>query len=794
MKKIILALLLMAVATDNKASLLPSAYSPLSIPGDEKKVSLSGYVKDATTGEELIGVSIFIQEQETGTTTNVYGYYSLTLEPGTYTVQFTYVGYQPVIRTIKLNQDTKLDMELLSEEVALDEVVVTSVRADRQVEVVQMSTIKMDISDVKKVPQLLGEVDLVRSIQLLPGVTTVGEGATGFNVRGGNIDENLILLDEAPVYNASHVLGFFSVFNADAIKDVQLQRGGIPATYGGRLSSVLDVRQKEGNAKRFAGTGGIGVISSRLMLEGPVVKEKSSFMVAGRRSYADIFTALSSDENIRDSKAYFYDLNAKINYTINDNNRLFLSGYFGRDVMGFGETASFDWGNKTASLRWNHLFGPKVFSNVTLVASDYDYALGAEEQTNNFNWKSNIRNYNFKADFTVYPSPNHTIDAGISSQYYRFKPGNVKFVTSTNESVTDIEAKNALESAAYVSHQWDLSDRFSLQSGLRFSLFHQFGQGTVYQYLNNDPTTGVTTGSAFYEKGSVIENFHNLEPRLATRYKLGQSSSIKASYHRMVQYVHLVSNTTASLPIDVWTPAGQYIKPAKADQAAIGYFRNFSNNVYEFSAETYYKKYYDLLDYKDGAELMLNQTLETEVLSGEGRAYGLELMLRKQSGSLTGWVSYTLSKTERRVEGINSGNYYNANYDKPHDLTIVLSRQLNEKWSLSGNFTYMTGRPITYPNARFEWQGITAPNYDNRNGARIPDYHRLDLSATYDMGADSSRKWKSSLTFGFYNVYGRRNPFSVYFRQNEEDPTKTEAVRYSLLGTVIPSITYNFNF
>ena len=793
MKKLALALLLTG-ATVGSFATHPLFSATLSdFTKDEKKLSINGYVKDATTGEELIGVSIYIQETKTGTTSNVYGYYSLALEAGTYTVQYTYVGYQPIIKTVKLSQDTQLNMELVPEELALDEVVVTSSRPDKQVEVVQMSTIKMDIADVKKMPQLLGEVDLIRSIQLLPGVTTVGEGATGFNVRGGNIDENLILLDEAPVYNASHVLGFFSVFNADAVKDVQLQRGGIPAMYGGRLSSVLDIRQKEGNSKNFSGTGGIGFISSRLMLEGPIVKDKSSFMVAGRRSYADIFTALSVDENIKNSSAYFYDLNTKLNYNLNDKNRLFLSGYFGRDVLGVGKNFGFNWGNKTATLRWNHLFSPKIFSNITLVASDYDYAIQAEEDASNFTWKSRIRTYNFKSDFTFYPSPSNTIDAGLSRQYYAFSPGNAKFTTRKNESKTDLDQKFALESAVYASHEWDISEHFSLKYGLRFSMFQQLGQGIVYHYQNNDPFTEGVTGSTIYGKGKTIENFHNLEPRIATRFKLNKISSIKASYHRMAQYVHLVSNTTASLPIDVWTPAGTYVKPAKVDQLALGYFRNFSDNVYEFSAETYYKQYYDLLDYKNGADLLLNATLETELLTGEGRAYGLELMLKKDRGNLTGWISYTLSRSERLVKEI-SEDYFPSNYDKPHDLTVVAAYQLNKKWNVSGNFAYMTGRPITYPNARYEWQGFVGASYDNRNGARIPDYHRLDLSATYDMDVDKSRRWKSSLSFGLYNVYSRRNAFSVFFRQNAEDPSITEAVRYSVLGSMIPSVTYNFTF
>lgn len=805
MNKYLGILLLLFFVHQGKASLPLKSNSTYSTPADstpadsttdpEKKLSISGYVKDAGSGEELIGVSIYLLEEGSGTTTNVYGYYALSLNPGSYTLKFSYVGYQSITKKVDLEtDDAQLNVELMPDDVSLEEVTVTAARPNEQVEMVQMSTIKMEMADVKKMPQLLGEVDLIRSIQLLPGVTTVGEGASGFNVRGGNIDENLILLDEAPVFNASHVFGFFSVFNADAIKDVQLQRGGIPAMYGGRLSSVLDIRQKEGNMKKFAANGGIGLISSRLMLEGPIAKDKSSFMVSGRRSYADMFLALSSNDEINNSTAYFYDLNAKINYILNDNNRLFLSGYFGRDVLGIGDLVGFNWGNKTATLRWNHLFGPKVFSNITLVASDYDYALEANEETSNFNWASNILNYSLKSDVTFYPAPNHTVDAGLSGNYYTFKPGNISIATDEELTTFDLKSQYALETAVYASHEWEVSNRFSMQYGLRYSQFFKLGEGTVNSYANNDPGSGIITGQTTYNDREVMAQYHNLEPRFAAKYSLSSNSSVKASYHRMAQYLHLVSNTTASLPIDVWTPAGNYIQPAKVDQLALGYFRNLRYNQYEFSAETYYKQYYDLLDYKDGADLLLNDALETEILSGEGRAYGLELMLKKQKGDLTGWLSYTLSRTERKVEGINNDEHYPANYDKPHDISLVLAYQLNKKWRISTNFSYMTGRPVTYPNGRYEWQGVIVPNYDNRNGARTPDYHRLDLSATYDVAKPASRRWQSSWTFGVYNAYGRRNPFSVYFRQNADNPTITEAVRYSVLGSVIPAVTYNFTF
>lgn len=769
-----------------------SANDPLS---DNIKITLSGYLRDAENGEALIGAALYVEELQTGTITNTYGFYSLSLPEGNYKITFSYIGYQSITKEINLNRNQSLNLELAAEEVTLKEVVVSSNRPNANVEKIEMSTTTVNMVEVKQMPQLMGEVDVIRSIQMLPGVTTVGEGASGFNVRGGDVDENLILLDEASVYNASHVFGFFSVFNADAIKDLKIYKGGIPAAYGGRLSSVLDVRQKEGNMKSFAGNGGIGLISSRLLLEGPLKKDKSSFMVSGRRSYADVFTKLSSNEDLRNSTAYFYDLNAKINYVINDNNRVFLSGYFGRDALGI-DVAGMDWGNKTATLRWNHLFNTRLFSNFTAVYSHYDYALGADTETANFSWKSNILNTNIKADFSYFINPNNTLEFGINALHYKFKPGNVKVNRVENDDVAlDLDPETALEPAIYISNEQKISDRLGVQYGVRYSRFYNLGEGKVFKYAPGQPKTiNSIIDTVYYGSDDVIQSYDAIEPRIAAKFTLNTSSSLKASYNRMAQYIHLVSNTTAALPIDVWTPAGAYIKPAKVDQYTIGYFRNFKDNIIEFSAEAYYKQYYDLLDYKDGADLLFNESLETELLEGKGRAYGLELLLRKQEGKLTGWIGYTLSRTERKVPGINNDDYYPSNYDKLHDINVVASYELNSKWTTSASLTVMSGRPITYPNARYEFEDITIPNYDNRNGARAPMYHRLDLSATYDIPKKPGRKWESSWTFGLYNVYARRNAFSIYFRQQEDNPAITEAVRYSVFGTIIPSVTYNLKF
>lgn len=764
----------------------------------QQKVSLSGYVTDAANGEALIQATVVVVEAGTGTYTNDYGFYSLSLAPGSYTLKFSYLGFQTQTLTVELTESMTLDLELASKELTVGEVVISAEAEDQHVKQVEMSTTKLDIREVRRMPQLLGEVDIIRSIQLLPGVSTVGEGATGFNVRGGNVDQNLILLDESPVYNSSHLLGFFSVFNADAIKDIKLYKGGIPANYGGRLSSVLDVKQKEGNNKQFAGTGGIGLISSRMTLEGPIAKEKASFMVAGRRSYMDLFLKLSPDEELRSNVLYFYDLNAKVNYEINDKNKIFLSGYFGDDVFRFEDEFKMQWGNQTGTIRWNHLFGDRLFSNFTAVYSNYRYRLGIPESEGNsdpFDWTSHIINYNLKADFGFYASPNFTLDFGASAIVYRFKPGTIDFLgDTTNFSDFDIEHEHALESGIYVSAEQKIGKRLTLQYGLRYANFQNIGAGVVYQYQEGVPMRETSIIDTLqYGDLEVIETFDGWEPRFSFNFLLDDKSAIKGSYNRINQFIHLVSNTTSATPLDIWKPSGPHVKPAVVDQFALGYFRNFYDNAYETSVEVFYKDFANLLDFKDGAELLFNETIETELLSGDGRAYGLELMIRKQKGDWTGWLGYTLSRTERKVPGINDGAYYPSNYDKLHDLSLVVSYQLNPRWNLSANFAYMTGRPVTYPDARYVYDGITIPSYGNRNGSRTPAYHRLDLGANWDL-SKPEKKLQQSLSFGLYNAYGRRNAYSVFFRPNEDDPMVTEAVRLSIFAAPLPYITWNFTF
>jgi len=776
------------------------------LSGQNDQYTISGYIRDASNGEELIGVNVVINELRTGSTTNNYGYYSISLPPGKYTISIQYIGFETIERQITLDQDLKLNLELKENSTQLEEVVVSSEKIDQNVSSVEMSVAQLDVKDVKKMPALLGEVDIIRTLTLLPGISTVGEASNGFNVRGGNSDQNLILLDEAPIYNSSHLFGFFSIFNADAVKDVKLYKGGIPSRYGGRLSSVVDVRQKDGNNREFSGTGGLGLLSSRLLLEGPLVKEKSAFMLAGRRSYADIFLGLSPDETISQNTLYFYDFNAKLNYILGENDRLYLSGYYGRDIFEINDLFGFQWGNATTSLRWNHLFSDKLFSNFTAIFSDYTYELGTpEDEAFNFRLQSTIQDYHFKNQYTWYANSKSQFDFGFEGIYYRFKPGTI---TGTVE--LQLQEEFALEPSLYFSHEYKISPLLTIQYGVRYSSFYNLGKQTKNIYQNQDlPELNEVVETKEYESGEIIEAYNGwegIEPRIAVNYRLDDEKSIKLSYNRTRQYIHLISNTTAPTPVDLYRPAGMHIKPATVNQVAGGYFQNFLDNKYELSLETYYKDFQNIVDYRNGAELIFNETIETEILAGIGRSYGLEVYLRKQQGKLTGWLSYTLSKTELKVDGvnpnlaINAGEWYPANYDKRHDISLVLNYQLTKKWDIGMNFTYQTGRPITPPEGKFQIEDYVVPIYRDRNSYRIPDYHRLDLSANYTPPKVEGKKFYSSWSIGIYNVYARRNAYSIYFEQqpNADGATttnlNTQAVQLSIFGTIIPSVTWNFNF
>ena len=759
------------------------------------KVTVNGYVRDAASGEALIGATVFVKELATGTATNGYGFYSLTLPPGDYLFTYRYLGYASQDNPLALTANLTHDVNLSDERVRMEEVVVTGDKPDGNVKNTEMSVNKLDIRTIRMMPALLGEVDVVRSIQLLPGVSTVGEGASGFNVRGGGVDQNLILLDEAPVYNSSHLFGFFSVFNPDAVKDIKLLKGGIPAQYGGRLSSLLDVRMKEGNSKRFTGSGGIGTVSSRLTIEAPLIKDKSSFIVAARRSYADLFLKFNPDQ--ANNQAYFYDLSAKVNYTINENNKVYASGYFGKDVFKFGDEFRTDWGNATATVRWNHLFSKRLFANFTGIYSNYDYRLGVPNGSQGFDWKSNIVNYSTKADFTYYLNPKNTINFGAGAILYRFQPARTTPLGDKSIFIPRVlNPQRAAEYAVYLDDEQVLSPRLSVQYGLRFSAFDYLGAATVYDYVGPDGFKKAPVNPRVFGNGESVQRYANLEPRASARYVLTETSSLKASYHRMAQYIHLISNTTAASPLDVWTPSTSNIRPEIADQVALGYFRNFRDNAYEFSVETFYKTMSNQVDYINGADLLLNDNLEGELLYGQGRAYGAEFYLKKNAGKLTGWVSYTLSRSERQINGINLGRWYPNKYDKTHNLAVVGLYALNERWTLSGNFAYGTGVATTFPNGRYEIGGVVVPHNttDSRNNYRVPAYHRVDVAATLQGRKKAGRHWEGNWVFSVYNLYARRNAFTVYFRQNEDNPNRTEAVRLSVLATVLPSVTYNFNF
>lgn len=765
--------------------------------------TISGYIVDASNGETLIGAEVYLENTTLGTTTNVYGFYSLTVPSQDYNVIARYLGYKDYIIPVSLTANRTIDIELEFASNTLDEVVITAEEKDQNVRDVQMSVNKLDIQTIAKIPTLLGETEVLRSIQLLPGVTSVGEGAAGFNVRGGSIDQNLVLLDESPVYNSSHLFGFFSVFNPDAIKDVKLYKGGIPARYGGRLSSILDVRMKEGNNKQLEVNGGIGTIFSRLSVEAPIVKDKSSFIIAGRRSYIDVLAGPFLPEEQKGTVLNFYDLTMKTNYKFSDKDQIFLSGYFGRDNFGFGDDAGFNWGNKTATLRWNHLFSEKLFANLTAYYSNYDYEINFGSSSNDkFNWTANIINRSLKPEFAYYLNPNSVIRFGGQAIFYDFFPANAEAIANGTTIEISLAEQNAIESNIFVEHEVGFWDRFKMNYGLRLSHFNYQGGRNAYYYGESDPgEEKPLIGEEYFESGSSIKTYANLEPRFSLNVDLENNSSLKASYNRTAQYIHLLSNTTASTPVDIWTPSTNNIKPQMADQVALGYFKNLDDNNIELSTEIYYKKMNNLIDYIDGADLILNEYVEGQTSFGVGRAYGLETQLQKKNGKLSGWISYTLARTERKVAGINANEWYPSRYDQTHNVSVIGFYQLSKRLTLSANFTFISGTPATFATSRYTQQGIIIPNIDSdaRNNVRIPNYHRLDLSLTIDPKDRPNRKWKGQWVFGVYNAYARKNAFSIYFGQDDVRPVldglvNTNATRLSVIGSFIPSISYNFKF
>jgi len=754
----------------------------------QQHFTLSGYIRDAKNGEDLIGATITVKELPgKGAAANTYGFYSLTLPAGTYQITVTFVGYVPQKQTVELNKSVKIDFILGESVNEVGEVVVTATRKDENIRGTQMGEQKLDTREIKNIPVFFGERDILKTIQLLPGIKPVGEGSSGFTVRGGASDQNLVLLDEATVYNASHLMGFFSVFNSDAIKEVTVYKGNESAEYGGRLSSVVDVKMNEGNDKKIGVSGGIGLISSRLTVEGPIVKNKGSFIVSARRTYADVITQglynlhVIKDTMVNKAKLYFYDFNVKANYKINDKNRIFLSGYFGQDKLGFGNTFGINWGNATGTLRLNHLFSDRMFSNTSLIFSNFDYNINAG---NSMSIISRIQDYGLKQDYQFYSNDVSTINFGFSSIYHRIIPG---IITLNGDNTKTLDNKNGLENALYISHKYTFSDRFNTEYGVRLCSFTLLGPGTFYSY----DADGTIIDSSSYKKMQSVKTYINIEPRASLNYKLNEVSSLKASYARNTQNLHLLSNSTSINPRDLWIPSSNNVKPEIADQVAVGYFRNFDDNKFEFSSEVYYKNMQNQIGYKNGAVLNNNNNVESQILFGKGRAYGLELFVKKKYGKFNGWISYTLSRTEGKFVGVNNDNYFPFKQDRTHDISIVGIYDLNTKWTVSGTWVYYTGNAVTFPAGKYMVDGQTRYYITAPNSNRMPPYHRLDLGATYIR--KKTDKFESSWTFSIYNAYMHDNAYSINFQTDPKDPTKTQAVQTTLFK-MVPSVTYNFKF
>jgi hypothetical protein len=750
----------------------------------QNRYTLSGTIRNGETGEALIGATLMVKELPwTGVTSNAYGFYSLSFPEGSYTIILQYVGFRIRRDTLNFHGNRVINFALTPEPIKLEEVVVSGERSNANVTSTEIAANKLEVKEIQSVPVLLGEKDILKTIQLLPGIQSAGEGSTGFYARGGGTDQNLIVLDEAPIYNSSHLLGFLSVFNSDAIKDVKVMTGGIPAEYGGRLSSVLDIHTNDGNNKDFGGLGGIGLLASRLTLEGPIVKDQGSFLISGRRTYADLFFKLSRDTTINRSSLYFYDLNVKANYTLGLKDRLFLSGYFGRDNFNYPNAFGFNWGNTTGTLRWNHIFGDHLFSNTSLIFSDYEYSNIVGVGTSQFQITSGIQDENFKTDFQYYTDNSGLIKFGVNAIYHTFLPGKVTATTGGIINNTALENKFALENAAYLEHEIEMIHGVKVSYGLRYSVFNLLGPAHLYHYDEYGNVADTQTVAS----GSVAKTYSSLEPRLVLNILLNESSSLKTSYTRTAQYLHLLSNSTVSNPSDVWVPSTNNVKPQYADQVDAGYFRNFLDNEFEASFDVYYKQMHDVIDYKNGADLQINPTVEALLLYGTGRSYGAEFLLRRRAGRLSGWISYTLAKSETRFDLINNGRWFPARQDRTNDISIVAIYNYNSAWNFSATWVYYTGNAVTFPSGNYWLDGRLVPYYTERNGYRMPAYHRLDLAATWTLGPHSN------LNFSLYNAYDRMNPYAIYFQQDPNDANRTQAIQTTFFP-IIPSVTYNFNF
>ncbi|RFM27375.1 TonB-dependent receptor [Deminuibacter soli] len=751
----------------------------------QQRYTISGAVRSKKSGESIIGATVTVQGKNTGVVTNDYGFFSLTLPQGRYTVIIAAVGLQAQQIEVDLNKNTELNTQLQEESNTLQDVTVSAQSKGRSISSTQMGVEHLSIKETKNIPVLLGERDVLKTMQLLPGVKAAGEGNSGFYVRGGGVDQNLILLDDAPVYNASHLLGFFSTFNADAIKDVTLYKSGMPAQYGGRLSSVVDVRMNDGNNQDFHVNGGIGLISAKIDAEGPIEKDKSSFLVTGRRTYVDAFLKLSNDSTINKNSLYFYDLNAKLNFNLGKNDRLYVSGYFGRDKLGFNNVFGLTWGNATGTVRWNHNFGSKLFVNTSAIFSNYNYNIEINDNGSDFKIFSQLRDWNLKQDWQLYLNPRNTIRFGWNSIYHTIRPGEVTATSGLHD--TSFQNRYGWENAVYLNNDWKVARNFNLSYGMRLSVFSALGKGNFYDIDHN----GKILDTTYYNSGAIVKTYVYPEPRLALSYQFNSSSSVKASYVRNTQNMHLLSGSSASLPTDKWIVTNNIIKPEISDQFSVGYYRNLKNNMYELTVEAYYKTMQHQIDYRDGADIYSNDAIETQLLFGRGRAYGIEWLLRKKAGRFTGWVSYTLSKSEKQIDGINNNQWYNARQDRTHDIALVGMYQLNKKWSLSANWVYYTGDAVSFPSGKYKVDDRVIFYYTERNGYRMPAYHRLDLGATLQL--KKHKKYSSELSFSLYNAYGRKNAYVITFREAKDNPQRTEAVQTSLFSFV-PSVSYNFKF
>ncbi|WP_456312355.1 TonB-dependent receptor [Pseudomonas shirazensis] len=768
----------------------------------KKKSKLTGQVLD-DKNQTVIGANVFIKEDGAGATTDANGMFSIELDKGTYTVLISYVGFQNKEKEVRVYDDVRVNFNMEADSQQLEQVIITN-KKTVDVKSTQMSVNKLSMEEIKRIPAAMGEPDPLKSILTLPGVTNAGEASSGFNVRGGAADQNLILLDGAPVYGDSHMFGFFSIFNADAISGLELYKGGIPSKFGGRVSSVLDVSQQTGDFENYKVNGGIGLISSRLLVQGPVQKGKGSFLIAGRASYAHLFLKLSDNSN----SAMFYDINAKLNYRLSANNTIAFSGYLGNDIFDISDRFSSTYGNTMGIVSWKHKFSENLNTNLAVFYSDYKFNLGI--QVEDFDWNNTIKTYGLKYSWNHSLSDNFKLNYGIDGQYYDFNPGTLKPTSSESQfNYNQLDKKYALESSAYLDFEHQITEKLNLRYGLRYSMFYRLGgeeistyengQAVVYNPLYNIYEEATPTGSISYGSGKTISKFDNLEPRAALSYAFNDNTSVKASYNRMAQYIHILSNTQSPLPMSIWTPSGPFTKPQLLDQYAVGYFKNFKDGDYSFESELFYKTIQNRIDYIDGADILANNNIEQVILNGKARAYGMELLLRKNTGNFTGWVSYTLSRAEQKTPGrtaeepgVANGNWYLSGYDKLHNLSIVGSYQYNPKWSFNANFSLQSGQPVTYANAYYEFGGINIPNFSLRNENRLPLFHHLDLAATYTPKPDKKKGWQSYWVFSIYNIYNRKNAASMTFATNE-DTGANETRRLSIFG-IVPGISYNFKF